>query len=123
MHPKLGTTGKGSALRAAQIAACPRGSSEEQATSSLLEEFNKEDTNPSRGRQCRGKQQGLGSLRSCCSYTRKGEFPLEKASKTKSQAEAEGLAGSLAPSSTAQLRVKATNPLPFFAATSGSRRG
>lgn len=41
----------------------------------------------------------------------------------KSQAEAQGLAGSLAPSSTAQLGVKATSQLPFLAAKCSTAEG
>lgn len=51
------------------------------------------------------------------------EFPLEEASETRSQAEAQGLAGSSAPSSTAQLRAKAKSQPPSIAATSVTADG
>lgn len=65
-----------------------------------MENLTRKTQNPVQegGAAAKGGAAGLGSSRNCW----KREFPREKASKTKSQAEAQGLAGGLAPS-----RVKA----------------
>lgn len=79
-----------------------------------LENLTRKTQNPVQegGAAAKGGAAGLGSSRNCW----KREFPRKKASKPKSQAEAQGLAGGLALS-----RVKATSQVPFPAALAAPR--
>lgn len=85
---ELGTTTEG--FCSPKSLPAQKGSSKSKLQVLCLENLTRNTQNPVEegSAAAKGEAAGLGSWRSCCSCSRKQQFPLEKASKTKSQAQA-----------------------------------